>query len=384
MKDKKIHANRRKAAIYAVVEPEGCTNRHLDSCAQLPATGGRSKGQPSAAFGPNSLQEAVAYFSDDLDAATEFLAAIRWPEGAQCPACESTQHSYLSTRRIWKCRECGRQYSAKLGTIFEDSPIPLDKWMLAVWLIVNCKNGVSSYEIAKDVKVTQKSAWFMLHRIREAMSTTKGFGTNPKLGHSDGGSGVEVDETFVGGRFRNMHKSKKVELQRIRGEQRETDLHIGKTIVMGMLDRDLREVRAHVIPNVQRETLQNAILKHVKFGSRVFTDEWTGYNGLNWRFVHDVVNHMETYVNGIVHTQGIENFWSLFKRTLRGTYVSVEPFHLQRYADEQAFRFNNRGGKNKDDRITDGQRFRKVLAQVVGKRLTYAELTGKVGETTPF
>jgi transposase-like protein len=377
MKHKKMQGFSPKLLSGAVVEPEDSTKEQF-------TTGVKRSVSGSADFGPNSLQEAIAYFAGDLDAATEFLAAIRWPEGAQCPACESTQHSYISTRRIWKCRDCGRQYSAKLGTIFEDSPIPLDKWMLAVWMIVNCKNGVSSYEIAKDVKVTQKSAWFMLHRIREAMGTAKGFGAKPKLGHSDGGSGVEVDETFVGGRFRNMHKNKKVELQRSRGEQIEPDLHIGKAIVMGMLDRDLREVRAHVIPNVQRETLQNAILKHVKYGSRVFTDEWAGYNGLNYRFVHDVVNHMETYVNGIVHTQGIENFWSLFKRMLRGTYVSVEPFHLQRYADEQAFRFNNRGGKKKDDRITDGQRFRKVLGQVVGKRLTYAELTGKVGETTPF
>jgi transposase-like protein len=333
---------------------------------------------------PQSLKEAIEYFSGDLDTCVQFLAAVRWPEGPQCPACESRQHSYIKTRRIWKCRDCGRQYSAKLGTIFEDSPIPLDKWMVALWMIVNCKNGVSSYEIAKDVKVTQKSAWFMLHRIREAMSTSKGFGTKPKLGHSDGGSGVEVDETFVGGRFVNMHKSRKAELQRIRSEQRETDLHIGKTIVMGMLDRDLRQVRANVIPNVTRETLQNAVLKHVKYGSRVFTDEHVGYNGLYYRFVHDVVNHMETYVKGQVHTQGIENFWSLLKRTLRGTYVSVEPFHLQRYVDEQVFRFNNRGGKKKDDRITDGQRFRKVLSQVVGKRLTYDELTGKTGDATPF
>jgi hypothetical protein len=270
-----------------------------------------------------------------------------------------------------------------LGTIFEDSPIPLDKWMLAVWMIANCKNGVSSYEIAKDVQVTQKSAWFMLHRIREAMGTGKGFGTSPKIGHSDGGNGVEVDETFVGGKLANMHKRKKVELQRIRSEQREPD-HLNKTIVMGMLDRDLREVRANVIPNITRETLQTAVLKHVKFGSRVFTDEHLGYSGLHSRFVHDVVNHMETYVNGKVHTNGIENFWSLLKRTLRGTYVAVEPYHLQRYVDEQVFRFNNRGGKKKDDRVTDGQRFLKVLSQVVGKRLTYAELTGKTGETTPF
>ncbi len=349
-----------------------------------PYTGGAKLGAKfDAKSGPQSLKEAIQYFVKGLDVATEFLAAVRWPNGPQCPACESPKHSYISTRRIWKCRDCGRQYSAKLGTIFEDSPIPLDKWMLAVWMIVNCKNGVSSYEIAKDVKVTQKSAWFMLHRIREAMGTGKGFGAHPKLGHSNGGGGVEVDETFVGGKLSNMHKSKKIELQRIRSQQTEPD-HLNKTIVMGMLDRDLRQVRANVIPSVTRETLQTAILKHVKYGSRVFTDEWQGYNGLHYRFVHDVVNHMETYVNGIVHTQGIENFWSLFKRTLKGTYVSVEPFHLQRYADEQAFRFNNRGGKKKDDRITDGQRFRKALAQVVGKRLTYAALTGKTGEATPF
>ncbi len=329
---------------------------------------------------PESLKEAIEYFSGDLGVCTEFLAAVRWPNGPECPACGCKGYSYLRSRRIWKCKDCRRQYSAKLGTIFEDSPIGLDKWMLALWLIVNCKNGVSSYEIARDLKVTQKTAWFMLHRIREAMSNRK-FGFS-KIGSNDGGSGVEVDETFVGGKFANMHKSKKVELQRIRSEQREAELHIGKTIVMGMLDRDLRHVRANVIPNVTRETLQAAVLKHVKHGSNVFTDEWQGYNGLNYRFVHDVVNHMETYVNGQVHTQGIENFWSLLKRTLRGTYVAVEPFHLQRYVDEQVFRFNNRGGKRKEARVTDGERFYKALSQVVGKRLTYAQLTGKTGEAS--
>ena len=375
MTHKKMQGISPKLLSGAVVEAESSTKGQVNTAVKESRNG-------SADFGPNSLQEAIQYFSGNLYIATEFLAAIRWPEGAQCPACESRQHSYISTRRIWKCRDCGRQYSAKLGTIFEDSPIPLDKWMLAVWMIVNCKNGVSSYEIAKDVKVTQKSAWFMLHRIREAMGTAKGFGANPKLGHSDGGSGVEVDETFVGGRFRNMHKNKKVELQRSRGEQIEPDLHIGKAIVMGMLDRDLREVRAHVIPNVTRETLQNAVLKHVKFGSRVFTDEWSGYNLLHYRFVHDVVNHMETYVNGQVHTQGIENFWSLLKRTLRGTYVAVEPFHLQRYVDEQVFRYNNRA--TRDNPLNDSDRFVCALSQIVGKRLTYKEVTGKEGEASGF
>ena len=193
MTHKKMQGISPKLLSGAVVEAESSTKGQVNTAVKESRNG-------SADFGPNSLQEAIQYFGGNLYIATEFLATVRWPNGPQCPACESRQHSYISTRRIWKCRDCGRQYSAKLGTIFEDSPIPLDKWMLAVWMIVNCKNGVSSYEIAKDVKVTQKSAWFMLHRIREAMGTSKGFGAKPKLGHSDGGSGVEVDETFVGGR----------------------------------------------------------------------------------------------------------------------------------------------------------------------------------------
>ena len=184
---------------------------------------------------PESLQEVIEYF-DSLDACVEFLASVRWPNGVECPACGSKRNSYLKSRRIWKCMECWRQFSAKLGTIFEDSPIPLKQWMIAVWMIVNCKNGVSSYEIARDLKVTQKSAWFMLHRIREAMSATGTFGAKPKIG-TPGGSGVEVDETFIGGKFRNMHKDKRARYGNLGGKE-------GKTIVMGMLDRDLRQVRA--------------------------------------------------------------------------------------------------------------------------------------------
>ena len=253
-----------------------------------------------------------------------------WPNGVvTCPTCGRTDPKFLANQRRWQCKSVHpkRQFSAKVGTIFEDSPIPLEKWLPAVWAMVSCKNGISSWELHRMLGVTQKSAWFMLHRIRLAMSGKK-FGGVTKLGSSDGGSGVEVDETFVGGRFKNMHKSKRVELQRIRSEQSETDLHIGKTIVMGMLDRDLRQVRATIVPNVRRDTLQNEVLRAVKYGSNVFTDERPGYNGLHSRFVHDVVNHMESYVNGKVHTNGIENFWSLMKRTLKGTYVSVEPFHF--------------------------------------------------------
>ncbi len=319
---------------------------------------------------PDNLQEVIRYFSDP-DVCVEFLAAVRWPDGAQCPACESKRHSYIKTRRIWKCRECGRQFSVKLGTVFEDSPIPLDKWMCAVWLAVNCKNGVSSWELHRDLKVTQKSAWFMLGRIRLALRAHSW--DNTKIGST--GGPVEVDETFVGGKLKNMHKDRKLAYN-VKGGVK------GKTVVLGMLDREARQVRAKVVPNIERQTLQTEVLKNVKYGSAVYTDNATAYDRLNWRYVHEVVNHAEEYVRGLVHTNGIENFWSLLKRTLSGTYIAVEPFHLDRYIDEQAFRFNHRGGK-KSGKVNDRDRFMQALRQIAGKRLTYAELTGKVGET-PF
>ena len=214
----------------------------------------------------------------------------------------------------------------------------------------------------------------MLHRIREAL-TKKGFGNTGKLGGP--GQEVESDETFIGGKAKNMHKSRKEALQRVRGEQRLGDIHVGKTAVIGMLDRDAREIRTQVIPNVQRETLQNIILKNVKYGSKVYTDSAVTYELLHNRYVHEWVNHMERYVNGRVHTNGLENFWSLFKRNLRGTYVSVEPFHLERYLGEQVFRYNNRGGKKAEERISDADRFVTAMSRINGKRLTYAQLTGK-------
>jgi len=324
---------------------------------------------------PKSFQEAVIYFFDP-DNCLAYLVPRIWPDGKPvCPSCGRTDAKFLSNQRRWQCKSvhAKRQFSAKVGTIFEDSPIALEKWLPAVWALSNNRNGISSHELARTLDVTQKTAWFMLHRIRLAMSG-KQFG-HSKIGNSDGGSGVEVDETFIGGRVQNMHKS-----QRVRYQNRGT--HAGKTIVMGLLDRDLRQVRAKVVPDVKRETLQTEVLKEVNHGSKVYTDDWVGYDNLHSRFVHDVVNHVETYVDGQVHTNGIENFWSLLKRGLRGTYVAVEPFHLERYVDEQVFRFNNR--KVGDRKLTDAERFEKALSQIVGKRLTYAELTGKVGETTPF
>ena len=293
---------------------------------------------------PQSLLEATRYF-DDMDVCVEFVAAMRWPNGPVCDHCGSTKNSYLTTRRIWKCmnKECRKQFSVKTGSIFEDSPIALDKWLTAVWLIVNCKNGISSYEIARDVKVTQKSAWFMLHRIRLALKD----GNWAKLGGSEGGP-VEVDEAFVGSEPKNWHlRKREAHRKAVRSERVRTyqNAFTHKTAVIGMLDRESRTVRAKVVPNVRRETLQNEILDTIEFGSKVYTDQAVTYKSLKDKYVHETVNHAVQYVNGQVHTNSIENFWSLMKRNLKGTYVAVEPFHLDRYLDEQTFRFNNRATK---------------------------------------
>jgi ISXO2-like transposase domain/Transposase zinc-ribbon domain len=322
---------------------------------------------------PKTLQQAIQYFSDP-DNCHNFLAIRRFPDGVMCPRCGSKEVSFIKTRRIWECKtkHPKRQFSAKINTVFEDSPIGLDKWLMVVWMIANCKNGISSYEIAKAIGVTQKSAWFMLHRVRVAMRV----GAHHKLGDGpEGEHEVEVDETFVGGRVKNMHADRKLKLQQLRDEVVRPDHYMGKTVVMGMLDRTLREVRAKVIPNVRRDILQSEILRQIKLGSKVYTDEHTGYMGLPHKYAHGVVNHLETYVRGCVHTNGIENFWSLLKRSLRGTYVAVEPFHLEKYVDEQAFRYNNRATKKNP--MTDADRFDKALRNIVGKRITYKELTGK-------
>ena len=338
---------------------------------------------------PKSLLEATRYFADP-DVCVEFVASMRWPEGVECPHCQLKRVSFLKSRRIWKCmnKVCHKQFSVKTFSVFEDSPIVLDKWMVAVWLIVNCKNGISSYEIARDLKVTQKTAWFMLHRIRVALADGGLF----KMGGEDGGP-VEVDETFVGGNPRNKHFKERMKGARTvkssdgtmvsnpnfkesRGRASE------KTAVFGIIDRDARKARACVIPGIQRKVLQDLILDNVSQGSKVYSDGLREYMGLDaLGFVHDTVNHIEEYVRGEVHTQGIENFWSLLKRGLRGTYVAVEPFHLDAYVAEQVFRFNNRA--TKDNPLNDADRFALAVSQIAGKRLTYAELTGKV-EETPF
>jgi transposase-like protein len=318
---------------------------------------------------PKTLQEAIVYFADP-DRCFEYAKKLRWPDGnVVCPRCTAAKNSFIKTRRLWFCYACKRQFTIKVKTIMEDSPITLDKWMTAFWLLANAKNGISSHELGRALGVTQTTAWFMLQRIREVMRKHS-FDTS-KIGGE--GSTVEADETFVGGKVKNMHRSRRV---RFAIQEGYIGNSTGKAIVHGILDRNLRKVRATVVPNVTRETLQSAILKNVKYGSTVYTDNAVAYdNGMQWRFVHDVVNKTETYVRGQVHVNGMENFWSLLKRSLRGTYVAVEPFHLSRYVDEQVFRYNHR--KDGERKLNDSDRFAAVMAQVLGRRLTYSDLTGK-------
>jgi len=302
---------------------------------------------------PKTLLEAVRYFSD-ADNCISFLTELRWPNGVECPICGGRKVSYLSTRRVWKCLTCKKQFSVKVGSIMEDSPIKLDKWLVAIWLIANAKNGISSWELHRSLGVTQKSTWFMLHRIRKAMQQGTFF--SKMSGH------IEVDETFIGGKARFMHKSRRAKIG-------DTGF-VGKMAVMGLLERH-GEVRCQIVPNTRRKSLQPIINEHVETGAHVYSDNLPSYRNLNDEYVHQVIDHAEKYVDGQVHTNGIENFWSLLKRTLKGTYVAVEPFHLFRYLDEQTFRFNLRKG-------TDADRFVKASAMLTGKRLTYAELTGKL------
>ncbi len=240
-----------------------------------------------------------------------------------------------------------QQFSVKVGTIFEDSPIPLDKWLTAMWLLVNCKNGVSSYEIHRAIGVGQKTAWFMNHRLRMAIHT----GSFDKLSGE-----VEADESFIGGLARFMHADRREAAIKGTGGA-------GKTAVMGLLERHGPDghsrVRTKVVPNVRRGTLHGEIRENVEPGSEMFTDALRSYEGLEPDYVHNVIDHAERYADGKIHTNGMENFWSLLKRGIKGTYVSVEPFHLFRYLDEQVFRFNNR-------KTDDGNRFIGAMSGFAG------------------
>jgi transposase-like protein len=312
---------------------------------------------------PATLQEAVIYFQS-IENCREFLVSLRWPDGKViCPRCGSDDVAWLPNAGLFKCygKHDKVKFSLKVGTIFEDSPIGLDKWLPVMWLIVNAKNGISSWEIHRALGVTQKTAWFMLQRARLAMQDET---TGGKIGGP--GIAIEADETMIGGKARNMHPA--------RGNKMRNRHNFGKAIVSAVLERH-GKVRATVVPNRRKKAIQAHLREHVEAGSTVYTDELLSYDGLD-EYTHQVINHAEAHVNGQIHTNGMENFWSLLKRGLKGTYASVEPFHLFRYVDEQAFRYNNR--KQEDGELmTDAERFVRVMRNAVGKRLTYAGLIGK-------
>lgn len=315
---------------------------------------------------PTTLQEAIQYFAN-YENCRAFMVEIRWPNGiVQCPYCGAEKVTYLANARVYRCYgdHPRQKFSLKVGTIFEDSPIPLEKWLPAVWLLVNAKNGISSYEIHRALGVTQKSAWFMLQRIRLAVQT-KSF---LKLGGS--GKEIEADESFIGGAARFMHADRRKRMITSTGVK-------DKAAAFGILERG-GQVRVFAVPSRRKRALQGHIAEHVQEGTSIYTDALMSYMGLNEKFHHEVIDHAERYVQGQVHTNGLENFWSLLKRSLKGTYISIEPFHMFRYLDEQAWRYNNRA--TKEQFIGDGDRFRTALSQIVGKRLTYKEVTGKVGE----
>jgi transposase-like protein len=305
---------------------------------------------------PATLREAIIHFANE-DNAHAFMVAIRWPEGPQCPFCGTFNVTLLSTRRVFKCKVkgCRKQFTAKRGTIFEDSPLSLGRWFAAAWLIVNCKNGISSYEIARDLDVCQKTAWFVLHRLRRAM---KAGSFDKKLCGI-----IEADECHIGGLFKNMHKGKR---ERIKGG-RKANSSTGKTIVQAVLERD-GEIRAQVLENLSLAPRLDFLKENAEVGAQLMTDEGYDSPQVDANFAHEFVNHQIEYVRGNVHCNGVENFWSLLQRGLSGTYISVEPYHLSAYVDEQSFRFNNR-------ETDDGERFVRALSQVSGRRLTYKELT---------
>ena len=309
---------------------------------------------------PQTLLDAVRYYSDPK-VCFETMLAVKWPDGkVTCPKCGHDQVYIIRTRSLLQCKAktCKKQFSVKVGTIFEESPLGLDKWFVAAWCIANAKNGISSHELARALGVTQKTAWFMLHRIREAMTTR----TARKLRGT-----VESDESFFGGASKNMHRDKRERLIRGRGA-------VGKAIVQGLLERSDNDgpsqFRGFVVPNTTDATLCGNVYRNVQKGANVFTDALPAYGELALRYFHSFIDHTTRYVVGVVHTNGLENFWSLLKRCIGGTYVAVAGFHLDRYLDEQAWRFNNR-------EANDGLRFQRVLAAVVGKRLTYRRLTAQ-------
>jgi len=307
---------------------------------------------------PETMVQAVRQFANPR-VAHDFFVQMRWPNGVACPrlGCGSANVSYLGPKyRRWYCPECKRQFTAKTRTIFEDSPIGFDKWLPAFWLIASNRNGISSCEIARGLGVTQKTAWFMLHRIREAMQADD---SSPLTGT------VEVDEAYIGGKWHN----KSLRARKALG--RKAFMRDGKTAVLGMVQRK-GKVRAWAVADTTHKTVLPKLRDSIHHDATLYTDESMLYKHVNEFFLHHAsVNHsIEEYVRGNVHTNSIESFWAVLKRTIGGTYTHVAPEHLDRYLAEQIFRFDEREND-------DGPRFVKATKGADGKRLTYKALVAK-------
>lgn len=305
---------------------------------------------------PTNLLEAIRYFSNP-ERAFDFVKSLRWPDGqVTCPrpACQGTEHSFLATRRIWKCKKCRRQFSVKVGTIFEDSPLGWDKWLPAIWLLANSKNSVSSHELGRALGVSQKTAWFMFHRIRKAMESR----TFVKLSGT-----VEVDETYIGGLAKNMHRSARKYLT--------GSGPADKAAVQGAIQRGGR-VKAEVLSDLTQVRLRGnvRVRRWVEPDSTVYSDEAAAYMGLDRYFTHKSVNHTREYVSGGVHTNTMESFWALLKRSIKGTQIHVDEEHLDRYVTERIFCFDYRNA-------SDLERMRMALDGVGDRRLTWKALTAK-------
>ena len=297
-----------------------------------------------------TLMQLADMFPDE-EAARAWFEELVWPNGRYCPRCSSTRtHEASHAKSPYRCSDCRAYFSVKTGTLAEGSKVSLRKWAFAIYLEATSLKGIASMKLHRDIGVTQKTAWFMLHRIREAWA---------KDGNSDFSGPVEIDETYMGGRKKNMSMTKR---RAVRGRG-----PAGKTMVIGAKDRATNAVTAKAIERKDRKTMQGFVARHATPGAKVFTDTAGGYHGMTG-FDHEQVNHnVGEYVRGMAHTNGIESFWSMLKRAHKGTFHKISPKHLQRYVNEFCARHNMRDF----DTIDQMQR---IVADMTGKRLTYKDL----------
>src|SRR5882762_847824 len=305
---------------------------------------------------PTTLLAAMRHF--DIKTAARYVAAIKWPDGPFCPKCGSIKVGHIASRNRYQCKEkgCRKQFSLTTDTIMESTHLRLDQWLVAVWMIANCRNGVSSCEIARTVGCKQQSAWHLLHRVRHIFAQA-----------NDGqiSGTIEADSTLVGGIVKFMSHER-------RQEHGRKGPYSNKTIVHALRERSTGNVRAEILPQESGKAIRELMQKHVEEGSFVYTDSHAVYRNLGDLFMHATTNHKRgQYVRGAgeIHSNGAENFFNCLRRSLKGTYIKATAEHLQPYVDEAVFRFNVR-------KESEWTRFDTAMRLIVGKRLTYSELTG--------